>query len=43
MKDEKGLNRAMRMEKRKQTYSKAILEIGETGLVDRLVGEPKRT
>lgn len=45
MKGERGLCRAMAMrtEKRKQTYSKAILETEETGLVDRLVVETKKT
>lgn len=40
MKDEKGLNKGngYENEARKRTYSKAILEIEETGLVDRLVG-----
>lgn len=45
MKGEKGLGRAiaMRREKRKQTYSKAILETEVIGLVDRLVVETKKT
>lgn len=33
----------MRMEKRKQTYSKAILETEETALVERLVVETQGT
>lgn len=34
---------AMRMEKRKQTYSKAILEIEETAFVDRFIAQTKGT
>ena len=33
----------MRMEKRKQMYSKAILETEEVALIDRFIEEKKRT